>query len=131
MERGQQIKVLGVPRNSYYFGPLEMVRIEVLCNKFPILLEKGDLIYIQSINFASLAYHLANGKIPILYTVYSFLREELGDKKVPRLQDRFRIQEELLRRSQCIHLVSQNEVKFLAINFPQNGSNTFRHRKDI
>ncbi len=119
LERGRQIKVLGLPRNNYYFGQFEMVWAEALRHKFPELWQEWDVIHIQAINFAPLAYILSEGKIPILYSVYSFLREELGDRKVPGLQARFRIQEELLRHCQRIHLVSQSEGHYLAEHFPQ------------
>jgi glycogen(starch) synthase len=117
LERGQQIKVLGLPRNIYYFGPLEMVWAESLCHKFPDLWQEWDIIHIQAINFAPLAYILSGGKIPILYSVYSFLREELGDRKVSGIQERFRIQEELLIRCQRIHLVSQSQHDYFAKHF--------------
>lgn len=56
---------------------------------------------------------------PILYSVYSFLRQELGDSNEPELQAQFKIQEELLMRSQCIHLVSKSEMSYLAKRFPE------------
>lgn len=118
-ERGQTIKVLGLPRNVYYFGQFEMVWAEALLHEFPELWQEWDVIHIQAINFAPLAYILSAGKIPILYSVYSFLREELGDQKISGLQARFRIQEELLKRCQRIHLVSRSEGCYLAEHFPQ------------
>lgn len=119
LERGQQIKILGLPRNFYYFGPLEMVWVEFLLQIFPELWQDWDVIHIQAINFAPLAYRISEGKIPILYSVYSFLREELGDRKDSALQERFKIQEDLLRRCQRIHLVSQSQKDYLAEHFPQ------------
>ena len=119
LERGQKIRVLGLPRNLYYFGHLEMIWVDTLRQKFPELWQEWDIIHIQAINFAPLAYTLADGKIPILYSVHSFLREELGDQKVSGLQERFKIQEELLMRCQRIHLISQSEGHYLAEHFPQ------------
>lgn len=119
LERGQQVKVLGLPRNTYYFGHLGMVRADILRHKFPELWQEWDVIHIQAINFAPLAYTLEEGFIPILYSVYSFLREELGDPKEPGLQAQFQIQEELLRRCQGIHLISQSERSYLEGHFPQ------------
>lgn len=119
LARGQHINVLGLPRNIYYFGHLEMVWADALKHKFPELWQKWDVIHLQAINFAPLAYMLSDGKIPILYSVYSFLREELGDQKVSGLQERFKIQEEVLKRCDRIHLVSQNEVDYLTEHFPQ------------
>ncbi|WP_425803592.1 glycosyltransferase family 4 protein [Desulfitobacterium sp. Sab5] len=119
LARGQHINVLGLPRNIYYFGHLEMVWADALRHKFPELLQKWDVIHLQAINFAPLAYLLSEGRIPILYSVYSFLREELGDPKVPGLQEQFKIQEELLKHCHRIHLISQSEVHYLAEHFPQ------------
>lgn len=119
LERGQHIKLLGLPRNVYYFGPLEMVWTDSLSHRFPELWQDWDAIHIQAVNFAPLAYRISEGKIPILYSVYSFLREELGDRGVSALQARFKAQEELLRRCQQIHLVSQSQKDYLAQHFPQ------------
>lgn len=119
-KRGQHINVLGLPRNIYYFGHLEMTLTDALQHKFPELWQKWDAIHIQAINFAPLAYRISDGKIPILYSVYSFLRDELGNQKSPGLQERFKIQEELLKQCDRIHLVSQSEVDYLAEHFPQS-----------
>jgi len=119
LERGQQIKVLGLPRNLYYFGHLEMIWVDTLRHKFPQLWQEWDVIHIQAINFAPLAYTLADERIPILYSVYSFLREELEDRKLSGLQERFKLQEELLGRSQRLHLISQSEESYLEVHFPQ------------
>lgn len=117
--RGQQIRVLGLPRNTHYFGPLGMVKADVLRHEFPELCQAWDIIHIHAINFAPLAYTLAEGVLPILYSVYSFLREELKDRKESELESQFKIQEELLMRCQCIHLISQNERNYLAGHFSQ------------
>lgn len=117
--RGQQIKILGLPRTPQYFGHLGMVRPNVLRLEFPELWKKWDIIHIQAINFVPLAYSLTKDVIPILYSVYSFLREELGDRKNPNLQAQFKIQEELLACCQCIHLISQSQRSYLLGHFPE------------
>ncbi|WP_242833743.1 glycosyltransferase family 4 protein [Desulfosporosinus sp. OT] len=117
--RGQQIKVLGLPRNSHYFGHLGMINADVVLQEFPELNQKWDLIHSHAINFTPLAYTLSGGLTPILYSVYSFLRKELGDRPEPELQAQFKIQEELLMRCQRIQLISQNERNYLAERFPQ------------
>ncbi|MDR3539792.1 MAG: glycosyltransferase family 4 protein [Desulfosporosinus sp.] len=117
--RGRQIKVLGLPRNSHYFGYLGMIRVDVVLQEFPELSQTWDLIHCHAINFTPLAYTLSGGLTPILYSVYSFLREELGDRSEPELQAQFKIQEELLMRCQCIQLISQSERNYLAGHFPQ------------
>ena len=117
--RGQQIKVLGLPRNSHYFGFLGMIKVDVVCQEFPELSQAWDIIHSHAINFTPLAYTLSQGVIPIFYSVYSFLRKELGDRSEPDLQAQFKIQEELLMRSQRIHLISQSERKYLASRFPE------------
>lgn len=117
--RGQQIRVLGLPRNSHYFGSLGMIKADVVCQEFPEVSQTWDLIYSHAINFTPLAYTLSQGVIPILYTVYSFLRKELGDQQEPELQAQFKIQEDLLLRCQRIHLISQSERNYLAERFPQ------------
>ena len=122
--RGQQINVLGLPRNSYYFGHLGMIKADVVLQEFPELSQEWDLIHSHAINFTSLAYTLSGGIIPILYSVYSFLREELGDRPEPELQAQFIIQEELLMRCQHIQLISQSEKNYLAGRFPQYLSKT-------
>lgn len=122
--RGQHIKVLGLPRNSHYFGYLGMIKPEVVCKEFPELNLGWDLIHSHAINFAPLVYSLSNGVIPILYSVYSFLRKELGNPPEPELQAQFKIQEELLMRSHRIHLISQSERDYLTGRFPQYLSKT-------
>ena len=117
--RGQQIRVLGLPRNSHYFGYLGMIKADVVLQEFPELSQKWDLIHSHAINFTPLAYTLSGVSIPIFYSVYSFLREELGDRPEPELQAQFKIQEELLMRCHCIHLISQSERNYLAGRFPQ------------
>lgn len=122
--RGQQIKVLGLPRNSHYFGYLGMIKTDVVCQEFPELNLAWDLIHIHAINFTPLAYTLSKGVIPVLYSVSSFLRKELGDLLEPELQAQFKIQEELLMRCHRIHLISQSERDYLAARFPQYLSKT-------
>ncbi|MDR3587866.1 MAG: glycosyltransferase family 4 protein [Desulfosporosinus sp.] len=117
--RGQQIKVLGLPRNSHYFGYLGMIKADVVLQEFPELSQQWDLIHSHAINFTPLAYTLSGGQTPILYSVYSFLRKELGDRPEPELQAQFKIQEELLMRCQRIQLISQSERDYLAGRFPQ------------
>lgn len=117
--RGQRIKVLGLPRNSHYFGYLGMIKTDVVFQEFPELYQDWDLIHSHAINFTPLAYTLSQGLIPIVYSVYSFLRKELGDRSEPELQAQFKIQEELLMRCQRIHLISQSERNYLAGRFPQ------------
>ena len=122
--RGYQIKVLGLPRNSHYFGYLGMIKTDVVRQEFPELGQPWDLIHSHAINFTPLAYTLSGGHIPILYSVYSFLRKELGNRPEPELQAQFTIQEELLMRCQRIHLISQSEKNYLAGRFPQYLSKT-------
>jgi glycogen synthase len=117
--RGLRIKVLGLPRNSPYFGKLGMINVDVLCREFPELSQEWDLIHCHAINFTPLAYTLSGGRRPILYSVYSFLRKELGDRPEPEMQAQFKIQEDLLQRCQHIHLISQSEKGYLAGQFPQ------------
>lgn len=117
---GQQINVLWLPRNSNYFGYLGMIRTDALCRDFPeICSNNWDVIHIHAINFAPLAYTLSHGSVPILYSVYSFLRKELGDPPEVELQEQFKIQEELLMRSKCIQLISQSERKYLENRFAE------------
>lgn len=122
--RGQQINVLGLPRNSHYFGRLGMIKTHVVLHEFPELRQKWDLIHSHAINFTPMAYTLSEGLIPIFYSVYSFLRQELGDSPEPELQAQFKIQEELLMRCQHIHLISQSERNYLAERFPKYLSKT-------
>ena len=119
ISRGQQLKVLGLPRNSHYFGYLGMIKTDVVLQEFPELYQDWDLIHSHAINFTPLAYTLSQGLIPIVYSVYSFLRKELGDRPEPELQAQFKIQEELLMRCQRIHLISQSERDYLASHSPQ------------
>ncbi|WP_242877690.1 glycosyltransferase family 4 protein [Desulfosporosinus sp. BG] len=117
--RGQQIRVLGLPRNSHYFGYLGMINADIVLQEFPELNQRWDIIHSHAINFTPLAYTLSGGLTPILYSVYSFLRKELGDRPEPELQAQFKIQEELLMRCQRIQLISQSERNYLAERFPQ------------
>lgn len=117
--RGEQIKVLGLPRNSQYFGHLGMIKTDVVCQEFPELNQKWDLIHSHAINFTPLAYTISGELMPILYSVYSFFRKELENRPEPGLQAQFEIQEDLLRRCQRIHLISQSERNYLAEHFPQ------------
>lgn len=122
--RGQQLKVLGLPRNSHYFGYLGMIKTDVVRQEFPELSQAWDLIHIHAINFTPLAYTLSGGFMPIFYSVYSFLRKEIGDRPEPELQAQFKIQEDLLMRCQRIQLISQSERNYLAGHFPQYLSKT-------
>ncbi|MCB8818456.1 glycosyltransferase family 4 protein [Desulfosporosinus shakirovi] len=117
--QGQRIKVLGLPRNSHYFGSLGMIKADVVCQQFPEICQRWDVIHSHAINFTPLVYTLSQGVIPILYSVYSFLRRELGDSPEPELQAQFKIQEELLMRCQRIQLISQSERQYLASRFPE------------
>lgn len=117
--KGQHLRMLGIPRNPDYFGRLGLVNTDAILSEFAYLKEAYDLIHIHAINFAPLAYTLAGGKIPVLYSVYSFLRQELGDSGEPELQEQFRIQDDLLLRCQKIHLVSSSEASYLHRVFPQ------------
>ncbi len=117
--RGHQIKVLGLPRSSHYFGYLGMIKADVVRQEFPELSQAWDLVHIHAINFTPLAYTISGGVTPILYSVYSFLRKELGDRPEPELQAQFKIQEDLLLRCQRIHLISQSERNYMAERFPQ------------
>jgi len=117
--RGQQIKVLGLPRNSHYFGYLGMIKTDVVRQEFPELNQQWDLIHSHAINFTPLVYTLSGGLIPIFYSVYSFLRRELGNRHEPDMQAQFKIQEELLMRCQRIQLISHSERNYLAERFPQ------------
>lgn len=119
MIRGRKINVLGLPRNTKYFGRLGLIKTEVVRREFSELWRQWDLIHLQAINFTPLAYTLSGGAVPILYSVFSFLRRELGDSLEPELQEQFRIQDELLMRCRKIHLISQSEKDYLAACFPQ------------
>ncbi|AFM39672.1 glycosyltransferase [Desulfosporosinus acidiphilus SJ4] len=122
--RGLQLKVLGLPRNSQYFGNLGMIKAETVLHEFPELNQRWDLIHCHAINFTSLAYTLSGGVIPILYSVYSFLRKELGDRAEAELQAQFNIQEDLLLRCRRIHVISQSERNYLLDRFPRYLSKT-------
>ncbi|MDQ7092677.1 glycosyltransferase family 4 protein [Desulfosporosinus sp. PR] len=121
--RGCRMNVLGLPR-SQYFGYLGMINSEAALQTFPELKQEWDLIHCHAINFIPLAYTLSKGTVPILYTVYSFLRKELGDGPEPELQAQFKIQEDLLMRCQRIHLISQSERNYLTERYPQYFSKT-------
>ncbi|HBV88704.1 MAG TPA: glycosyltransferase family 1 protein [Desulfosporosinus sp.] len=116
---GQRIKVLRIPRNSNYFGYLGMIKADVVCQEFSEISQEWDIIHSHAINFTPLTYTLSQGVTPILYSVYSFLRKELGDRSEPELQAQFKIQEELLMRCQRIQLISQSERQYLASRFPE------------
>ncbi|MCO1604115.1 glycosyltransferase family 4 protein [Desulfosporosinus nitroreducens] len=116
---GQQIKVLWLPRNSHYFGYLGMIKADVVCQEFPEICQGWDIIHSHAINFTPLAYTLSQEVVPILYSVYSFLRKELGDSPESELQAQFKIQEELFMRCQRIQLISQSERHYLANYLPQ------------
>lgn len=124
VERGQKIKVLGLPRNGHYFGYLGMIKADVVLQEFPEFKQPWDLIHIHAINFTPLAYSISQGLIPIFYSVYSFLRNELGNCPQPELQAQFKIQEDLLMRCQGIQLISQSERNYLEAHFPQYISKT-------
>lgn len=115
---GEYLRILWLPRNNHYFGDLGRVNTPRVLDEFPELKEHYDLIHIHAINFASLAYGLAEGKIPLLYSVSSLLRTELADNKEPELQAQFAIQEDILLRCQRIHLLSQSERRNFAERFP-------------
>jgi glycogen(starch) synthase len=119
LERSENLRILKLPRNSRYFGYLGMIKADVLREQFPELWQDWELIHIQAINFTPLAYALAQERIPLLYSVYSFLREELGNRPEAGLQAQFAIQEELLTRCQGIHLISQSQRSYLAGHFPE------------
>lgn len=116
---GQRIKVLGLPRNSHYFGYLGMIKADVVCQEFPEICQGWDIIHSHAINFTPLVYTLSQGVVPILYSVYSFLRKELGDSPEPELQAQFKIQEELFMRCQRIQLISRSERQYLESHLPQ------------
>ena len=116
--RGLGMRILGLPRNSQYFAQLGLVNAEKVCREFPELKQEWDLIHCHAINFAPLTYMLAQRRIPILYSVYSFLRQEFGNRPESEMQAQFKIQEELLLRCQRIHLISHSERNFLASLFP-------------
>ncbi|GAB6171939.1 hypothetical protein JCM15765_14170 [Paradesulfitobacterium aromaticivorans] len=118
--KGQQLRMLGIPRNARYFGRLGMINIDTVLSEFPELKQPYDLIHIHAINFTPLAYTLANARLPILYSVYSFMRRELGESADADLQAQFRIQDDLLLRSQKIHLLSQSEKHYFASRYSQS-----------
>jgi glycogen(starch) synthase len=122
--RGKQIQVLGLPRSPHYFGHLGMIEAGVVRREFPELTHKWDLIHIHAVNFAPLAYTLSQGLIPMFYSVYSFLRKELGNRPEPELQAQFKIQEELLMRCHRMQIISKSERNYLTEHFPQYLSKT-------
>lgn len=117
--KGENFAVLGLPRNDRYFGYLGLVNTELVRLEFPDLWREWDLIHVHSINFAPLAYAISEGRIPLLYSVYSFLREELDGHDEPELLAQFVIQDELLARCHCIHLISRSEWRYLAVRAPE------------
>jgi len=116
---GTNVKVLWLPRNDRYFGRLGLINSATVLNEFPQLLQKWDLIHIHAINFAPLAYTLAAGQIPLLYSVYSLLRDELDNTGEPDLIAQFAIQDDLLARCNCLHLVSHYQERQLIARSPQ------------
>ncbi len=113
------IKILRLPRSEAYFGYLGLADAQKILGEFPELRENWDLIHIHAINFAPLAYAVSEGRIPLLYSVYSVLREELGNNPAPELQAQFAVQDELLNKCRRIHLISRNEVNYLSSGFPE------------
>jgi glycogen(starch) synthase len=113
------IKVLRLPRSEAYFGYLGLINTQKILGEFPELRVNWDLIHIHAINFAPLAYAISGGRIPLLYSVYSILREELENNSDPELQAQFAIQDELLNKCQRIHLISRSEVNYLSSRFPE------------
>lgn len=122
LEKENGMGVLQLPRREPYFRRLGLAEPEVILREFSELRIGWDLIHVHASNFASLAYTLSEWKIPILYSVYSFLREELDNDPSPKLQAQFLIQEDLLARCQRIHLVSQSGQDYLGLHFPHLGS---------
>ncbi|MHB8124423.1 MAG: glycosyltransferase family 4 protein [Desulfitobacteriaceae bacterium] len=117
--RHRNLKILSLPRSEAYFGHLGLINAEKILVEFPELRLDWDLIHIHAINFAPLAYAISGGRIPLLYTVYSFLRKELENNPEPELQAQFAIQDELLNKCQRIHLLSQSEGHYLSSKLPE------------
>lgn len=115
---GKNLKVLWLPRNERYFGNLGLVNEFVLLDEFPELTTGWDLVHICASNFAPLAYRVCKKGIPLLYSVSSLLRVELGNDQRPELQVQFEVQEELLARSQRIHLLSESERQHMLKWYP-------------
>lgn len=112
------LNTLWLPRDNSYFGRLGLVNSAAVLAEFPELRQQWDIIHVHAINFAPLAYILADGRIPILYSVYSLLRDELEDRGEPDLLAQFAIQDDLLCRSRRIHLVSQHQKHRLSARSP-------------
>ncbi|MFZ3101138.1 MAG: glycosyltransferase family 4 protein [Desulfitobacteriaceae bacterium] len=117
--RHGNIKIFSLPRTEAYFGYLGFINSEKVLLELPELREDWDLIHIHAINFAPLTYALSGGRIPILYSVYSILREELGNNLAPELQAQFAFQEELFTKCQRIHLMSQSVGHYINTKFPE------------
>ncbi len=113
------LKKLSLPRSEAYFRHLGLINSEKVLLEFPELKEEWDLIHIHAINFAPLAYAISGGRIPLLYSVYSILREELENNAAPDLQAQFEVQDGLLTKCQRIHLISQREGHYLNTKFPE------------
>lgn len=120
----ETVRTLNLPRLSPYFGDLGLVNPEAVLRQFPELASRWDLIHIHAINFAPLADALSGGKIPVVYTVHSFFRQELADDESAELRAQFAIQDELLMRVQRIHLLSNYQREYLASIFPNCLSKT-------
>lgn len=118
-QRGNNLEILGLPRDLPFFGRLGLVNAIYALEKFPVLSDNWDIIHIQAINFAPLAYTLSAGRIPILYSIHSLLRDELYDDGHAELQAQFAIQDDICRRCQRIHLLSTSQRNSLARRFPQ------------
>lgn len=119
LKRTANLEILGLPRALPFFGHLGLINSTYVLNKFPELSGLWDLIHIQAINFAPLAYTLSGGRIPVLYTVHSLLRDELDDDGQAELHAQFAIQDDLCHRCQRIHLLSVNQWDSLVKRFPQ------------
>lgn len=115
---GENLKVLRLPRNERYFGHLGLVNELIILEEFPELASGWDLVHICASNFAPLAYTICRKGIPLLYSVSSLLRVELDNDQSPELQVQFEIQEELLARSQRIHLLSESERQNVVQQYP-------------
>ncbi|MHB1653829.1 MAG: glycosyltransferase family 4 protein [Desulfitobacteriaceae bacterium] len=119
IRRGGNLEVLGLPRALPFFGRLGLINATYVLSLFPELSASWDLIHIQAINFAPLAYTLSGDRIPILYSVHSLLRDELDDDGQAELHAQFAIQDDLCHRCQRIHLLSASQRDSLAARFPQ------------
>lgn len=114
-----QIKVLQLPRSSLYFGHLGLIQAEKILADYPELRKDWDIIHLHAINFTPLAYSLSQGSIPVLYSVHSFIRQELDDDGSADLKAQFLLQEEVLMRCQNIHLLSRSQWEYLNTHYPQ------------